>query len=226
MAYDEPKTDEEKLERFKKWLKLCQDAEANQRDREKEDIRFQVAENQWPADAKQERAGRPMLSISLIHQPKQLVYNQAANAKLGVRLSAVNETATDELAEIKQGLYQRIQRDGQADLARLWAFDRAIQCGRGWYRINTKWDEESDNPSDQEITYERILYQENVYPDPAANKPDFSDARYIFVAAYMPCDTFRQQYPKAQFNTQEDFGGLIESAPEWVRGDSKDLDPS
>lgn len=215
----------DKLQRFKDWLKLSSDAEDSQRVREREDLRFQVAENQWSEEAKKERAGRPCLSISLLHQPLQLVQNQAANARLGVTLTPVNETASDELAEIKQGLYQRIQRDGQADLARLWALDRAKQCGRGWYRVNTKWDEDSDNPSDQEITYERILHQEMVYPDPASTRPDFSDGRFIFVAAYMPCDTFKQMFPKAKNNNREDFAGLLRDAPEWVRANGKAIDP-
>ena len=216
---------DEKLQRFRDWLKTCQEAEASQRTREQEDLRFQVGEDQWTQEAKEERAGRPMLSISLIAQPMQLVSNQAASAKLGVTLTPVSETATNELAEIKQGLYQRIQRDGGADQARLWGLDRAKQCGRGWYRIITQYDEDSDNPSDQEIAYQRILYQDMVYADPAAEKPDYSDARFIFVAGYMTCEAFRALYPGAKEYTYNDFLMMEESAPGWVKTDGKRKDP-
>jgi len=129
------------------------------------------------------------------------------------------------LAEIKQGIYQRIQRDGLADQARLWALDRAIQAGRGWYRIVTQYDENSDNPSDQEIAYQRILYQDMVYADPAAEKPDYSDARFIFVAGYMTCDAFRAMYPEAKEYTNTDFLMMEEQAPGWVKTDGKRKDP-
>lgn len=226
MAYDteeeaKPVEDlkgEEKLQRFKDWLRLSSDSDAKQREREKDDLAFQVPENQWTDQAKKDRAGRPMLSISLLQQPIQLVKNQAASARLGVTLTAVNEEATDELAEIKQGLYQRIQRDGLADQARLWALDRAIQAGRGWYRVNTQWDEDSDNPSDQEIVYERILYQEMVFPDPAAKKPDYSDARFIFLTAYVPSEEYKRLYPKADKYSKQDFTDLGSEAPMWVKG--------
>lgn len=215
--------DEGLLEKAKRWFKLVTDAEAAQRRREQEDLLFQVAENQWTDAAKTERAGgpgrpaRPMLSISLLHQPLQLVQNQAEAARLGITLHPVSENANDEDAEIKQGLIQRIERDGGADVARLWALDRAKQCGRGWYRIVTRYDEDSENPSDQEIGYERILYQEMVYADPASQKPDYSDARFIFVAAHIPFDTYRDQYPDADYYSAEDFNDLAESEPEWVR---------
>lgn len=226
MAYDtdeeaKPVEDlkgEQKLQRFKDWLRLSADADAKQREREREDLEFQVGDNQWSAAARAERAGRPMLSISLLEQPLQLVQNQASQAQLGVTLSAVSEDADKELAEIKQGLYQRIQRDGLAQQARMWAFNRATRCGRGWYRVNTQWDEDSDNPSDQEIVYERILYQEMVYPDPAAKKPDYSDARYIFLTAYVPCDEYKRLYPKAEKYSSEEFANLAGEAPMWVKG--------
>jgi len=216
---------EDKLARFRDWLKTCQEAEASQRVREQEDLRFQVAEDQWTQEAKEERAGRPMLSISLIAQPMQLVQNQASAARLSVKISPVSETAKKAIAEMLEGLYQRIQRDGGADQARLWGLDRAKVCGRGWYRIITRYDEDSDNPSDQEIAYQRILYQDMVYADPAAEKPDYSDARFIFVAGYMTCDAFRALYPEAKEYTNTDFLMMEEQAPGWVKVDGKRKDP-
>lgn len=217
--------DEHLLERFKDWFALSSEAFAKQRQRQSEDIEFQVGENQWSEEAKKERKNRPMLSVSLINQPMALVRNQAANAKFGVTLHPVSEKANKELAETKEGLQRRIERDGDANSARMWALDYAIQAGLGWYRINTQYDEDGDNPSDQEIVYERILYQEMVYPDPAAQKADFSDARFCMVAAYVPVDSFRQQYPKASMSTSDDFAGLSHEAPEWVRANDKQLDP-
>ena len=74
------------LETAKKHFKLAVEAEARQREREREDLRFQVPELQWDEAAARERRGgllggsvvphRPMISISKLDQPIQLILNQ------------------------------------------------------------------------------------------------------------------------------------------------------
>src|SRR5574341_233185 len=224
---------EKLLEKAKKCFKRASEAEARQRERELEDLRFQIPEYQWDEAARLARAGgliggqavppRPMLSISLIAQPLQLIKNQAANASLGVDIHPVSEEAEQELAEVKQGLYRRIERDSNADQARLWALDRATQCGRGWYRVNTQWDEDGDDPSDQEIVIERIWDQSCVYIDPAAQKPDCSDAEWGLVVAYVQVDTFKELYPKAEAPTNDqEFKAWLSDEPQWVMGDGRE----
>lgn len=224
---------DELLKKAKASFKLASETEAKQREREIEDLRFQIPEFQWDQDARTQRRGgviggqvvpaRPMLSISLLQQPLQLIQNQAANAHLGVDIHPVSEDAEEELAEVKQGLYRRIERDSNADQARLWALDRAKQCGRGWYRVNTQWDEDGDDPFDQEIVIERILRQDMVYIDPAASKEDFSDARWGIIAAWVPLETFREEFPDATAPMNDsDFRGWLTQDPEWVMGDRDD----
>ena len=226
-------TKAELLSLAKKRFKLACESESEQRRREREDLEFQIGELQWDADAKATRMGatvgnqvipaRPMLSVDLIRQPKQLVLNQAVEAHLGVEVHPVSEDADKDIAEVKQDLYRRIERDSNAAQGRMWGFDRASQCGRGWYRIGTKYDEDSENPDDQEITIDRILYQDMVYADPAAQKPDFSDGRFIFVAAWMPITEFKDKYPDAQTSTAGfDFRAFSISDPDWVKGDGDD----
>src|SRR3989304_4006783 len=108
------------LETAKERLKLAQEAEAAQRLREKDDLRFQVPEEQWDEAARKERAGtveggappppRPMLTIPKPDQPLQLIINQARAARLGVNIHPVSEDADKECAEVRQGLYRRRQR--------------------------------------------------------------------------------------------------------------------
>lgn len=221
---------QKKLQLIRDRFKAACDAESEQREREKEDLEFQIPENQWDEEAKKQRCGgqvgseiipgRPMLSISLLTQPLQLIQNQAAQAHLGVEIHPVSETANQELAEIKQGLYRRIERDSNAHQARLWGLDRAKQCGRGWYRINTQWDEDGDDPFDQEIVIERIFDQSSVYMDPSAQKPDFSDAEWAILTAYVPIETFKELYPDAMVpQNDSDFAQWEKEAPDWVQGE-------
>lgn len=210
------------LEAAKKRLEAAWESDKSQRKREADDLKAQLPENQWTEAAKAARAGgegkppRPMLSVSLVRHPMQLARNQIANAQLGVNVHPVGENSSKEWAEIRQELYRRIERDSNAVQARLWAVDRALKCGRGWYRVDTKWDEESESDWFQEIVIRRILHQDSVLMDPAAEEADYSDAMRGWVLRYLPLDDFRKLYPKAAIS-DDDFKGLMENAPMWVR---------
>ena len=118
------------LETAKKRCKLAQETEDGQRKREKDDLRFQVPEEQWDEDARRQRLGeaidgvptpaRPILSIPKLDQPIQLVLNQERAAKLGVSILPLSPEAGTEVATILEGLYRRIERDSQASPARSW----------------------------------------------------------------------------------------------------------
>src|SRR5258706_13215436 len=227
---------EKLLEIAKRCFIQVKNAEKKQRDREREDLRFQVPEYQWDEVGRTHGAGgttgalvtpaRPTLSISKLDQPIQLILNQARSANLGVNIHPVSENATDDTAEVMQGIYRRIERDSPANQARLWALDRATKAGRGAYRVNTKYDEDSPETGDQEIVIERILYQDMVYFDPSAQKPDFSDGKWAFVAAWKSLDDFKREWPDAKVSTDAagisskgTFPDLVRDEPEWVDGD-------
>lgn len=224
MANEKPVSKENLLDKAKKRFRLAQQAEEDQRKREKDDLRFQIPEEQWDKLVREERKGRPCLSISKIDQPIQLVLNQERSAKLGVSIQPLSPEAGVEVATILEGLYRRIERDSQAEVARSWAFDRAVKCGRGVYRVNTKYDESSEGfPNDQVITIERILHQDSVYFDPSATKADFSDGEYAFVATWMSIATFKREFPDAKSipEAELEFEGLEAESPEWVRGEGE-----
>ena len=126
---EQPKAADEKLlDVAKKRFKLAQETEDRQRQREKDDLRFQVPEEQWDKDARKQRQGeavdgvptpaRPILSIPKLDQPIQLVLNQERAAKLGVSIQPLSPDAGEEAAVIIEGLYRRIERDSQASIAR------------------------------------------------------------------------------------------------------------
>lgn len=219
---------EKLLTKIKACFKAASDVDSKQKEREREDLSFQLPENQWDPEARRYRKGtatspgRPMLSVSLLSQPMQLIQNQAAQARLGVEIHPVSEKANPEVAEVLQGLYRRIERDSNAQQARLWALDRAKQCGRGWYRVNTQWDEDGDDEFDQEIVIERILNQEDVYVDPAAQKADFSDANWALIVTYVGVDDFKELYPNAEVPSNDaQFKSWLGSDPAWVRADGE-----
>src|SRR5688572_9817610 len=126
--------------------KLSSEAFWAQRQREDDDLAFQVPEKQWPEQVQVMRAGqtvqgvplppRVMLSIPSLAQPIQQTYNQWSRAHFGIHVSPISQDADTETAEIFQGLYRHIEVDSRAYMARGWAYDRAIKAGFGAYRVD------------------------------------------------------------------------------------------
>jgi hypothetical protein len=219
---------------------------AQQRQRELDDLACQVPEKLWPEDVAVQRRGqviggvkipaRPMISIPKLDQPIQLVYNQWARAHYGVRVHPLSLDADDDTAEVIQGLYRSIEVDSRAYIARGWAFDRAIKAGIGWYRVNTTWDDATDDPFDQKIVIERILRQSNVYADPYATEPDFSNAERGLIVSVLSWGAYQRAFSKdarkARGSTYDgdpleemndsDLDQLASTNPFWISGSGKD----
>ncbi len=215
------------LDRFK----VGSDADSDQRTREVDALRFQVPEFCWPTEVKDQRKPqliggvsipqRPMLSIPSLDHPIQLVLNAEKAAHLGVSIHPLSDDAEEETAEVLQGLYRRIEVQSRASLARSWAFERAVKAGRGYYRVITEPDPDSEDPYDQKITIKRILQQGSVVLDPFAQEADCSDGEWAFVVNDMPFDTYKRRYPKSAMAaySEEELSAVGISTPSWVSGD-------
>jgi hypothetical protein len=208
-----------------KWTAQANDKQIK---RELEDLAFQLPENAWTAEARKERTGqiidgvaippRPMLSIATLDQPIATVLNMEKAAHLGVTVHPVTEDADDKTAEVQRDLYRTIERDSNAATARSWAFDRAVKAGRGAYRVLTEYDDQSGHPLDQKIVIKRILRQEMVFFDQAAESSDFCDGDDVWLAAWMPMDRFKAAYKQskiAKFDGNE-FAEYVAEQPEWA----------
>ena len=215
------------LDRFK----VGSDADIDQRKREVDALRFQVPEFCWPNEVKDQRRPqlvggvsipqRPMLSIPSLDHPIQLVLNAEKAAHLGVAIHPLSDDAEEETAEVLQGLYRRIEVQSRASLARSWAFERAVKAGRGYYRVITEPDPDSEDPYDQKITIKRILQQGSVVMDPFAQEADASDGEWAFVVNDMPFETYKRRYPKSAMAaySDEELSAVGFSTPSWVSGD-------
>ena len=215
------------LDRFK----LGVDADGDQRKREVDALRFQVPELSWPNDVKEQRKPqlvggvaipqRPMLSIPSLDQPIQLTLNAEKAAHLGIGIHPLSDEADDDTAEVIQGLYRRIEVESRANLARSWAFERAVKAGRGYYRVITERDPDGGSPFDQRIVIKRILQQASVVMDPFAQEPDGSDAEWAFLVNDMPFATYKRRYPNSQMAsfTEDELSALGTDTQHWVSGD-------
>lgn len=215
--------------------KLGVDAISAQLDREKSDLQFQIPEPafQWSEEARKMRAGsveggvaiasKPMLCIPKLDQPIQLVLNQEKAAHLGVQVQALSEEADDDTADVLQGIYRRIEVDSRAGLARSWAYERAVKCGRGAYRVLTEYARDGGHYKDQKIVIKRLLHQEAVVFDPFAEEPDWSDGRWAFILTWMPWDRYIAKFPKSALATCEagELDSFIAEQPGWMKGEGE-----
>ena len=214
------------LQEAKDRFDLVVSAESEQRKLELEDLQFDAGD-QWPDEVKAARGGqvvdgvpipaRPMLTINKLDQPIQLIINQQRNARLGIEVRPDSEDANDDTAEVLQGLIRHIEVQSRADLARSWAFERAVKCGRGFYRILKRFSEDSKQEFDQELVIERILNQGAVYLDPYAQQPDWSDGEWAFVSTMIPADRYKAEFPDSQMAASLDdtFSSLGDTNTQW-----------
>jgi acetate kinase len=66
-------------------------------------------------------------------------------ARLGIVIKPKGNGANKEGAELRQGMIRAIESDSRANIARIWALERAVKCGRGAYRILKTYANDGDN---------------------------------------------------------------------------------
>lgn len=220
--------------RWKQWV----EAEHAQVDRERADLAFYEGEGVWPSDIKRAREGRndqsggrppiparPCLTINKQRMPVAHVVNGIRQTEFGIEIVPADDFAQQggpidhSEIELRENLVRRIQRESDAMDARMWAADRAVKAGRGYYGIMTKY--APGKTMDQEIYYRRFYDQSSVALDPAHEAPDGSDAAWAFVTTKMRWAEFEGQYPKAAADYGEPsdaFSGwdeLVKDFPDW-----------
>jgi len=219
------------------WWQWVGDVESDQRREEAECLRFQQADGAWPDDVKQNRSAlgpgmpgytgiplpaRPMISIPSLDQPFTLASAQQRGAHINGSIHALSEDASDDTAEILQGLNRAIDRDSHTERVRTWSYERAWWAGRGAYRITKEYDPSGGHPFDQKIVKRRLLDQSTVRFDPLAQEPDQSDGRRTMVGVALSWQTYKEKYPDSRVASFDDkmFGALMaqDGLKDWVQG--------
>lgn len=196
------------------WYRWAHDYESKQIEKEREGLRFQLADGAWPDDVKEARSAfntppvagspgfpvpaRPMISIATLDEPFALASSQERQAHIAPSIHAISEDASDATAQILEELYRAIERDSNAGLARSWAYQRAWWAGRGVYRVDCVYDEYGGDPFDQKIVIKRIFDQSTVTWDPFAYEPDRCDATRLMESVSMSWAQYKRRWPNSK----------------------------
>lgn len=244
---DEKSTTDKRVLTARARFNQADESTIGQRNREKEALKF-YAGDQWTDTQKKARLGiaadgdlppvpeRPTYVINKVREPVRSVLSSEEQAEFTIEI--IREDDFGDLAEpnpdqeaetdLREGFLRRIQNSPDAQDARLWAASRAAQCGTGWYRVMTRF--VAGKTRDKEIIPERIFDQASVYPDPAHEKPDGSDCRWLFEGVDMPIEDYNAQHGKVGDKANrvtlssardDEWRALGEEAPKWFTTEGK-----
>lgn len=197
---------------------------ANAQDRRSEEMRNDhrfYAGIQWDESIKavRDQQGRPCLTINRIPGFVSHVTNNMRQQRPEIKIDPIADGADQEIAEVRQGLIRHIEVASQADIAGDKAFENMCIMGLGYMRVIDGWADER-SVTDQELRVEWVPNIFNVFEDPAATKPDWSDGKYKFIVEDITLIEFRRRFgtDKSPASLSE-FTGIGADQPYWLLGD-------
>jgi len=199
----------------KQFLKLANDADTNNRAEALEDLKF-AAGDQWPVEIQNSRnlEARPCLTINKIDAYVRQVTNQQRQQRPRIKVHGMNNQSDAKIAEILTGISRHIEVNSDADHAYDNAFNYAVRCGFGYWRVKTDYVREDS--FDQEIYIEPIHNPFTVYFDPNSTLPDGSDAEKCLITQVVSKKVFEKMYPDAETGVGFTQKGTGDTNAEWV----------
>ncbi len=187
---------QDRLQRAKERFAACMEEMRAQHERMREDLRFSNPSNpeQWTAEAKTLRAGRPTMTFDNTNKFIRQVVNDGRASEPSIQTVPADGFAHAKAAEALNGRIRHIEYASRARLAYDMSLEHSARCGLGWIRIIPKVLNSETNQ--QEPTILRVF-------DPLScllgewTEPDGSDAEYGFAITTMKRKAFQAAYPKA-----------------------------
>ncbi len=185
--------------------------------------------DQWPQAIRDLREGngvsgvtatgpRPCLTIDRISQPIQQVVNQIKGAHFGIEVSPNGAGASDEIAELYEGYFRRMQNKARAEDPTGWAAEDAVVCGLGWFGLNSEYCNTEDD--DQDLCQIRVDNSLSIYRDPGATPPVFRDGRFLFVTDHLTRDACQDRWRHFDVKSLEDFSSTGDAPLLWATDES------
>jgi Phage P22-like portal protein len=182
------------LQDMREEYELDFDFDRNNREEALEDKKF-TAGQQWDPVVLSQRQGLPCLVINSVPQfIAQLVGDWREN-KRGVKVLP-SEEGDKDLSDVRADLIRSIETQSRADRVYDVAFESAVQCGDGAFRIAVEY--AKDDVFDQDIFVRPIEDALSVVWDRLSVDPTGRDARHCFVDDLIPTKDFERKWPEAK----------------------------
>ncbi|MGB0854390.1 MAG: portal protein [Pikeienuella sp.] len=154
-----------------------------------------LAGRQWPEDVRSEReaAGKPCPTHNHLTQFVRQVTGDIRKLNPAIKILPGDEAASEETAEIYEGLVRSIEYRSDASSVYERAAESAAQCGIGNFRVLAEY--ESEKSFNQTLRISSIHNALSVKWDPEARMPTREDANFVFITDMMAREDFAKEYP-------------------------------
>lgn len=174
----------------------CLDAEQDQRKQSQDDLEFVKLSQHWAQeDIDQRKAeGRPCLTINRLASFSKQVTNDARLNRASINVKPVGGGADKATADIQSDLIRNIETQSQAPIVYDTAFDFAVSCGFGYFRVNVDYTDE--DAWDQDIMLGRISNPFSVYGDYESKEATSIDWNRAYVTDFYSKSAFEARWGK------------------------------
>lgn len=203
------------VQRARKAFRLVYNAESQLRAQQLDDLKF-FASEQWDqlAIADRDMDGRPRITINRLQQFVRQVTNGLRESNLSIQVVPRGDGASQETAEVFEGIVRLIQDLSDAEIAYDTAAEHMVTIGRGYWTITAEY---SDPRSwTQDLRVRRIRNPFTVYMDPTGSEVDGSDARFCLIVQDMPKDEFMTRFPQASPTSLSDLQSIGDESRDWM----------
>lgn len=195
------------------------DATRDMREQSLEDVRFAYVNGaQWDEDAKIRRKDKPQYEINKIAPAiRQVTGNQRQNT-ISMKVRPVRDGATEEIAEIYNGIIRNIENRSKFSNIINNAFKEVCSSGYGAWQITTGY--ANDQTFNQDVSIKSIRSAaSSVIWDVSSTDENNRDANWCMVVADVPMSLFESKYPKAQKVSIEN-GQIKNYHSDWCNGNN------
>jgi hypothetical protein len=210
-----PDQDDDFISLAKKRFRQAQEDEHDIRQEAEKDLKF-VSGDQWDEQLKQDRvaARRPVLTFNRLPTYVQQVANEARQNKAQAKFAPSDNEATEETAEIFEGIARQIQYASDANIAHETALDYSVAGSFGFFRYLTGYCD--DDSFDQELKVVPVFDPFSVY---GVLMPSIfgRPVPYAFVIEDVPKDEYKQLYPKSELTSS---GFDLDRSGDWMSGET------
>lgn len=182
------------LQDMREEYELDCDFDKTNRDEALEDKKF-AAGQQWDPVVLNQRKGLPCLVINSVPQFIAQLVGDWRESKRGVKILPTEDGDTD-IAEIRGDLIRSVEAQSRADRVYDSAFESAVQCGDGAFRIAVEYSK--DDVFDQDIFVRPIEDAMSVVWDRMSVDPTGRDAQHCFVDDLIPKKDFERKWPDSK----------------------------
>jgi hypothetical protein len=177
-------------------LKICIDAESDNRKRAKDSIMFREGDQWDHSTSTTASEDEPELTINLTDALVRRVENNIRQQRPRGKCHPVGDGADVEIAEILNGIGRHVETRSDASVAYDQASTSSLDAGWGYFRLVAEFVDRKSFQKDLRILPIRNVF--TVFMDPGAIMPAGNDQNWNIISIKMPRQEYKRRYPRAE----------------------------